>query len=478
MKGSLLIGWLLLVFGVWGIGPLLAQTPPAPTDMVILVDRSGSMQQQGGDPQGLSRAAVEFLLDQLELAHDQDRAAVVLFNSTVNIIPEAGLTTDWEALRNGLTMLSEVKGNTDLEEALYVGLRLLAKSKGRKQMVLISDGKPEPDLTSARVAERFPEQVRLLQKGRTEQRQRKVLDEISELSAARIKQSTLGVLKENQVEIYPIALTGIQAPGEELLRQMALQVTQDEQAFKKITGRDLVAGLEQIIPKPVNLMTIHRASLDRRQGDWSVRFQLDSSLQRARVLILFRATPPPDLGWVLSGPMGNITAAQPGPARYLAAKDHNGQGHPVFERLFLDQPRAGDYTLSFRTSSFLPPMQLIVEGRTNARLAVIAEPDPAEVNVPVNFYCRVSGDLGTQLNSAHGRLVDEKGTSVTPSLNFSLGPDQNLHASWMPSQPGLYRLFVRGFFNPEKTHYLTTCYQFRVKPQQAVNLQIKIPVPQ
>lgn len=431
----------------------------------------------GGDPQGLSRAAVEFLLDQLELAHDQDRAAVVLFNSTVNTIPKTGLTTDGEALRKGLTVLSEVKGNTDLEEALHVGLRLLAPSKGRKQIVLISDGKPEPDLTSARIAERFPEQLRQYRKARTDQRRSRVLERIYELSADKIRQSTLGVLKENQIEIYPIALTGIQAPGEELLRQMARQVTQDEQAFIRIRGRDLVDALDRIIPKPVNLMTIQRARLDRRRGDWSVRFHLDNSLQRVRVLVLFRAAPPPDLTWVLSGPMGTITADQPGAARYLAAKDQNGQGKPVFERLFLDQPKPGDYTLNFRTSSFLPPMQVVVEGRTSLRLAVTAEPDPAEVNLPVTFYCRVDSGPGTQLYSAQGCLVDEQGHSVASSLSFSSGQDQNLQASWVPVRPGQYRLFVRGYLNSGQTRYLTSRYLLRVQPQQAVHLQIEIPVP-
>jgi hypothetical protein len=174
--------------------------------------------------------------------------------------------------------------------------------------------------------------------------------------------------------------------------------------------------------------------------------------------------------------MGVMTAAQPGAARYLAAKDANGGGNTIFERLFLDNPQAGNYTLTFNAKGFLPPLQVIVEGRTSMRLAATAEPNPGEVQAPVTLFCRLEGGADLQLHSATARIVNEGG-EPGGKLSFSRDPGQALKASWTPLQPGNYRVLITGYLDPNLKRFLSTRLDLRVQPKQAVELKLEIPVP-
>ncbi len=477
-KGIVLIAVLVFFICLSGLEQGFAQvtSDQERTNMVILVDRSGSMKKEGGDPRGLSQAAVEYLLDQLELANDTNQGALILFNSKVRAFPPGELTSNFETLRSQLGALSEIKGNTDLEEALQVGMALLAKSEGRKQMVLISDGMPEPDLTSARIDERFPDQVSRFRRGVGNLSS--LMGQLSQLSMERIRTLQFGVLRENSIEVYPVALTGIEANGEDLLRELAVEVTRDSNAFIKVESKNLVSGLDSIVPKPVSLMNVERASLDSAgYHKWSMDFQLDSSLERARVLVLYGEPPAEDISWELTGPVGKISASNPGAARYLRARDRNGQGDTIFERIFLDQPPSGQYTLTLTTGRFLPPLKVIVEGRTHLRLVVVAQPNPAEVNMPVNLYCRLEGTTPGQLETAKANIVNEKGDRATEGIVFSPETGKVLRASWVPPAIGSYRMHVTGYLDAEKTRYLHTQYDLYVQPRQAVKLRVRIPGP-
>ncbi|MFH1930174.1 MAG: vWA domain-containing protein [Pseudomonadota bacterium] len=446
------------------------------TDMVILVDRSGSMDFKGGDPDGLSRAAVEFLLDQLELASDGNRCAFVLFDSKTRTIPKTGLTDDFSVLRDGLNMISETGGNTDLEEALNVGLGILAKSGSNRQMVLISDGKPEPDFTSAHAAERFPDELALWRKTSSLAKKREIMQKLSDLSATKIQNLMFDVLRENNIELYPIALTGIQASGEELLRAMAIEVTHNAAAFKKVQGHDLISGLDEIVPKPVGVMNICRANLESAgKNRWSVDFELDNSLQKVRVLMLYRYSPG-DLKWTLKGPSGTITRDKPKYARYAKASDKNGKGKMIFERIFMDNPTQGHYTLEMVSSRFIPPTQVIIEGRTDLRLAVVADPNPAEVSQPVSIYCRLEGSGAGRLESAEAYILDAKGESVVRGLSFLPDTGQALNATWTPETYGQYVINIKGYIDSDHKRYLNTRYPLTVEPRQPIKLHIQIPV--
>ena len=390
--------------------------------MVILLDRSGSMKDPGGDPEGLSRAAVEFLVDQLELASDANQAALVLFSSKIQTFPEKGVSSNFDEIRSGLANLSEVKGNTDLEEALQAALLMLSGAEGRKQIVLVSDGKPEPDESSARVEDRFPEEMAQFRRGKVNRKQ--FLERLSEVSAERIAALQAPVLGESRIEVFPLALSGIPAKGEDLLKMLASEVTRDPKAYLKIMGKNLVAGLDAIVPKPLTLMNVGRVNFNEGgKRNWSTSFIADTSLARLRILILYGESPPGDLSWEISGPAGRFSAASPGSGRYLQSRKNNGRGDPLFERIFLDAPPGGRYQLDFVTSRFLPPITVVVEGRTHLKVTVSSKPTPAEAGSPVQLYCGLEGGAAPGLQGAKARILNDRGDRVAENLSFVKSAD-------------------------------------------------------
>lgn len=457
-------------------GEIQAMSGTDSTDMVILVDRSGSMDKAGGDPKGLSLAAVLYLLDQLELASESNRSALVLFKSNVLAIPDSGVSPDFPSIRSELKKMVEVGGNTDLEEALTVGMRFLAQSQSHKQMVLISDGKPEPDFNSNRAAERFPDLLKDWRRADTPPKKKAILEKVSQVSTERIEKTLLGVLQEEQIELYPIALTGIQAHGENLLKAMAIQVTKDSNAFRKLQAKDLISGLDTIVPKPASLMNIHRSVLNNAgENHWTVEFSLNSPLRKIRILALYQ-DPPEEISWALEGPAMSITRQNTGPARWVQAKDENGAGRPIFERIFLNDPPMGHYRLHFESKTFLPLMKVVVEGRTDLRLTLKSDPQPGRVGEPITFYCRITGEKLIPLQKAIGSILNESGKYVKENVIFSAASGDALQASWTPFEPGTYRLHVKGFLDREQNRYLNSRYSFQVKPQQSIELQVTIPV--
>ncbi len=470
--------WIIAIFKLVSIGlhSPFAWGQAEATDMVILIDRSGSMRGPGGDPEGLSMAAVQFLLDQLELAGNGNRAALVLFDSVTKLVPEEGLTADFEgAIRPQLDLLKRIGGNTDLEEALLQGMRLLSQSRGRKQMVLISDGKPEPDFQSARASERFPDQYRLFAKSPLSGRTTELLSQLSEISTNRISKLLFGLLKENGVEVYPLAMTGIQAPGEDLLRQMAMTVSGDAGAFKKVVSRDMIQALNDIVPKPESLLTVARVSLEQGgQRDWSAHFEVQEPLLKLRVMILYRE-PSSGVSWKVQGPAGTFTPQTPNGARYSMARHRHGEGKLIFERFFLDEPPKGSYRLDFQSSAFLPAMDVIVEGRTDLRLTVDARPQPSEVGVPTEIFCGLIDSRGFGLKSGNVSIVDPSGVPLATPLDLRPSDNGTLTTRWTPSAPGSYLLKVVGYLNEARTRYLTARYVLRVHPPQAVQLRVVIP---
>uniref|UniRef100_A0A832A4T9 VWA domain-containing protein n=1 Tax=Desulfacinum infernum TaxID=35837 RepID=A0A832A4T9_9BACT len=472
--GGRSVPWITVLALVLMLSVGAAWAQSTSTNMVIVVDRSGSMKEPGGDPEGLGRAAVEFLLDQLELAGPENRAAVLPFSTMVKAIPTEGVTSDFEnAIRPHLGVLAEVDGYTDLEEALRQGLRRLDGAEGRKQMVLISDGQPEPDFQSARVAERFPEQYR---KFRSNPKAEKSLKEqMAQMSSEQIQRFLFGLLKEKGIEVYPLALTGIEAHGEDLLRNMAVQVTQDAAAFKKTLSRDLLRALEEIVPKPPSVLTVFKASFDQGgHKQWSTAFQLQEPVKMLRILIMY-GEKPSGVTWHLQGPAGSIQPNQPGSARYAAAKDKNGKGDVIFERLFLDAPPLGTYRIDFESKGFLPGIKVIVDARTDWTLSVQTRPDPGEVGVPVEIFCGLTGARSQGLKSGQVEIVDPKGMPVGEPLVLQEAQNGVVQGRWTPSTAGTHLLKVVGYLDPDRTRSLAAKHLVHVKPRQAVSLRLLVP---
>jgi Ca-activated chloride channel family protein len=107
-----------------------------PTDLVVVLDRSGSM---SGQKIADARAATAALIRQL---HPEDRVALVSFGSEARVDlplahPKEGT---WEAVVAGL----RDGGSTDLQEGLLVAQAAAYVSPGRAtRMVVLSDGHPD-----------------------------------------------------------------------------------------------------------------------------------------------------------------------------------------------------------------------------------------------------------------------------------------------------------------------------------------------
>lgn len=119
-------------------------------DIVLAVDRSGSMLDNGGIT-ATRQAAIAFL-DAIDLG--EDRVAVVAFNHTAQLLQP--LTDDVSAARTAIEALSAI-GGTDLEAPLRIAEGELFGPRGRSDakpiVVLLTDGRsgngPEAPLAAA-----------------------------------------------------------------------------------------------------------------------------------------------------------------------------------------------------------------------------------------------------------------------------------------------------------------------------------------
>lgn len=102
-----------------------------PISAIVVLDSSTSMEEEIRDAE---RAAAQFFEDVLE---PKDRAAVMIFNDTPSL--RVPLTNDTVLLGNGLVGI-EATGETTLYDSLVYGLYYLTGLRGKRALVLLSDG--------------------------------------------------------------------------------------------------------------------------------------------------------------------------------------------------------------------------------------------------------------------------------------------------------------------------------------------------
>ena len=101
-----------------------------PITMAILIDTSGSMDEEMKEVHGAAGAFVETL-------RPEDQALVIDFDDRVFLIQD--LTSDHEALREAVTS-TEPLGATALYDALHAAYRKIGTIEGRRAIILLSDG--------------------------------------------------------------------------------------------------------------------------------------------------------------------------------------------------------------------------------------------------------------------------------------------------------------------------------------------------
>lgn len=123
----------------------------APTDLVVVLDRSGSM---GGKPLDDARAATSAIISAL---HDEDRFALVAYDDRADVRIPLGLAGaeqrgSWLRLVRGVTD----GGATNMSGGLDLGLAMLQRADRERgqRVILISDGLPNAGDSSLEGLER------------------------------------------------------------------------------------------------------------------------------------------------------------------------------------------------------------------------------------------------------------------------------------------------------------------------------------
>jgi hypothetical protein len=487
---------------VWGCFLLLLCTLVPPTgwgqtrdvalDMAILLDRSGSMGgPRGNDPRGLSKPAALYLVDQVDLSGSQNRVVLVPFATKVQTLPSEGLTNRFDQVRKAIADIPAPTGYTDLEAALNTAYKLLRPFDDghKKQVVIITDGIPEPDPGNL---DRYPDIARQLQAqtqgvAHGSERYRQIVQRLQQTVRDKSRDTIETVLLPQfakRIEVYPIGLSEA-GVNKDFLSRIALTTTRNQEGFK-IVKESLIADVEAIVPKPENIFTIYRTAAQDTQGQ--ARFErevaIGSHISRVRFFVNYRVqdTRWKDMQVTLVAPDGGtMTRDNPGAAHYLGARDRDGQGNLVFERFFFDRPASGTWKLSIASGSgtvLLPPLDIIVEGQTELRLRVDANPQQVQEGASTVFLTSATGTTGLAypLVAAEGELRGPQG--VIGTLAFAASATAGgMRSEWAPGAgaTGEYWVLVRGFFDPDKQQWLSGRTSFTVIPPEPITLRIDIP---
>ncbi|OHA38654.1 MAG: hypothetical protein A3G52_04385 [Candidatus Taylorbacteria bacterium RIFCSPLOWO2_12_FULL_43_20] len=122
----------------------------SPADVMLVIDRSGSMDDDGGDPpeplSSVKKAAVSFV----ENMKERDRAGVVSFANTASDPLDIVLTADFKKVKDSVFAINiaTTSGpqNTNIGSGLIVATKELLSERGREEakkvIVLLTDGLP------------------------------------------------------------------------------------------------------------------------------------------------------------------------------------------------------------------------------------------------------------------------------------------------------------------------------------------------
>ncbi len=125
-------------------------TDALPKDIVFVIDRSGSM---SGEKIVQAQDALQFILGQL---NEQDRFSIVGFDDQMLVFSETLAPVDRQHLRRARSFVDELhaNANTDIDQALQVGLGILRNSESRpgatRMVVFLTDGLPTAGVVDER----------------------------------------------------------------------------------------------------------------------------------------------------------------------------------------------------------------------------------------------------------------------------------------------------------------------------------------
>ncbi|MBN1997890.1 VWA domain-containing protein, partial [candidate division KSB1 bacterium] len=398
---------------------LFGQTD-VPMDMVILLDRSGSMRNT--DPDGVTLPAAAFIVEQLMLANSENRVAVITFASDVNILGRDSLTTA-NALTSGFLAVLEMlqagagrgafnfienipsnfsdfqqllttqlkeSGETEMGLALETALSTLESAEtGRiKTIVMISDGMPEP-LINARLGKILGQQT-------IRQSKAVVFKKYRDYMLAEIAPK----LARAGIDFYPVAFVSDESqspPFVSFLKQLKKEITGDDEII--VTDRkNLVSKLIGFIPSNYNHILVQRVENFTKGNEASRNYglQIPEIARNVRFFVFCQGA---KSGQEIDFKVGRNGVAVAGTG--ISSNQQNiflnsfrdRRGRVVYFSCFVfGHPSAGDrYTVSLKSLSTvpLPISHLLVDINSRLYPALTQVPVEPSAKDPVDFLCQI-----------------------------------------------------------------------------------------
>lgn len=438
------------------------------TDMVLLVDRSGSMKRT--DDKGLASPTAAYILDELKFRDPEARAAVVFFSSGLTVRPEDGkLTGNVDGLISLLKATPVPEGETELAGGLKASLKILEQETrdGReRQVVILTDGVPTSSTPQNYEGKAREAIEKFLQDRSKDARQADAT--VSKILQPYILNELIPIFRQRSIRIVPIGF----AQADDLF----LQQLGGTGGFRKVAeAKQLIPEIDRLIPKGPSIVS-YTAPF---QGE-TIRFDVPSGVEDLRVVVVYE-----EPGQVSE----NTRAVMSGGGRQFAPDGpesldmKSGMGARTFERFLVKAPAGGTWELRLKRSSSnlpLPKALLLAEMKIGASLNVAIDPSQACVGQKVLVGADLQGpsapSSSLQVSRMTAVVLDENGKSID---NFTLTPDKDRafhHTIDVGGAyaPGSKAIHVTAELGPHST--VKSSVPFNVLPAEACNCPVDIKV--
>ncbi|MEA2061547.1 MAG: vWA domain-containing protein [Thermodesulfobacteriota bacterium] len=498
---SLLI---LLIYFCFVLG---ADVLAAPVDLVIVLDRSGSMAKHLNDPKGLAAPAAAFILEQLSLMGEDNRAAIVPFNDYVMVLGQktadvrkaltrnipgliemlrAGTSDDAFEFRENapenpadfsrlLRSQMNENGETELDPALNLAGRILAeKPERQKVIVLLSDGKPEVNYKDRTRLQQLGEflgmdLIKRYQSGGAAN----VKNQINKKYADYILDKTIKELIGNNISILPIAFEAGKR-GSKGLAEFLKQIREMSEGDKNVpltTSSTLIQKLMDFLPSGANHIQLHKGiNFIEKNTTLTVKehnITIPKFSNQVRFLFSFPNSHPAykvgmkfyhndklvtDTGQILDYEVIHTRQRQRDNSLVYLSFRFKGKDITGKWRIeLMDQSKA--------QAQGLPQTDLLIDVRADLNLEIqsIPQPDFMRTREPVEFKFTLFGGSGSSayaipLKKIDAFLLGRKPESISSESNRirNIKYAKASTASWDKfDHPGLYMLKGWAYFIPK-----------------------------